>query len=684
VEHVRAGQASRPAYEFGSVAGFGLPPAVPGLHDGDGPPHPSRGRALDIVKGVSDPMIDPTQVAAESGTHLGSYKEAIIFLVTAGIVVPLFHRLRISPVLGFIGAGALLGPFGLGRLADDQSWLSPFTIANRSEIAHLAEFGVIFLMFMIGIELSWERLRTLRRLVFGLGSIQVVASAVLLAVVLLAFGRTTASAIIVGLALALSSTAVVLPVLAEQKRLNTPAGRTSFAVLLFQDLAVAPMLFAVAVMSSNGSGNAGVALALALGQAAVALVVIVVAGRLALRPLFQLVARTKSPELFMAACLLVIIATALTAAASGLSMTLGAFVAGLLLAETEYRRAIEATIDPFKGLLLGVFFVSVGMNLDPAQLVAAPGAILGLAVGLLAIKGAVLVAGARVMGLSRSVGIETAMLLGPGGEFAFVLIGGAMAGGLVEEAVGQAALIVTTVTMIAIPGLAALARRAGRRVSPDALGRARAEPPPDRQQDRVIIAGYGRVGRLVGDMLKRHQIPFIAVDSDAARVAEHRRLGNPVYFGDSGNPDMLRRCDIATARALVVTLDTPSGVEAVVQAARAERADLTIVARARDARHATQLYEMGVDDAVPETIEASLQLSEAVLVDVGVPMGKVIASIHERRDEFRTMLRRRETEARPVFRARRTVGKEAETRAAEGARDATRDAAVARPVTRSA
>ena len=615
-------------------------------------------------------MTDPIaagQGVVQAGTHLGAYKEAIIFLVTAGIVVPLFHRLRISPVLGFIGAGALLGPFGLGRLAEPHPWLAPFTIGNRTEISHLAEFGVIFLMFMIGIELSWERLRTLRRLVFGFGSIQVGASAALIGSLLFAVGQPAAAAVIVGLALALSSTAVVLPVLAEQKRLNTPAGRTSFAVLLFQDLAVAPLLFAIAVLGRDDIANVGSALALALGQAAIALVVIGVAGRLALRPLFQLVARTKSPELFMAACLLVIAATSLTAAANGLSMTLGAFVAGLLLAETEYRRAIEATIDPFKGLLLGVFFVSVGMSLDPAQLLSAPALILGLALLLLILKAGVILLAARVLRLSRAVSLETALLLGPGGEFAFVLIGGAIAGGLVPEALGQAALVVTTVTMVAIPALAILGRKIGRRAAVPSPERARAEPPPpDPLQNRVIIAGYGRVGRLVGEMLKRHQIAFLALDSDPARVGEQRRLGNPVYFGDSSSTELLRRCDIATARALVVTLDDPRAVEAVVQAARAERPDLTIVARARDARHATQLYELGVDDAVPETIEASLQLSEAVLVDVGVPMGHVIASIHERREEFRTILKRKEAETRPVFRARRTVGRATDSKGLDG------------------
>ncbi|MEL6059295.1 MULTISPECIES: cation:proton antiporter domain-containing protein [unclassified Methylobacterium] len=590
--------------------------------------------------------------------HPGSYKEAILFLITAGIVVPLFHRLRISPVLGFIGAGALLGPYGLGRLAEAHPYVHLFTIGNRAEIAHLAEFGVIFLMFMIGIELSWERLRILRRLVFGLGALQVGCSTLILAMILYGLNVPLVGAAIVGIGLALSSTAVVLPVLAEQKRLNAPTGRTSFAVLLFQDLAVAPALFAIAVLGRDDGGDKGWALAMALGQAAVALVLIVIAGRLALRPLFQLVARTRSTELFMAACLLVIVGTALTAAASGLSMTLGAFVAGLLLAETEYRRAIEATIDPFKGLLLGVFFVSVGMNLDPAQLMATPGAILSLSLALVLIKGAVVVMAAPVMKIPRPVAIETALLLGPGGEFAYVLIGGAMATGLVPEEVGAAALVVTTVTMIMIPGLAAIGRRLKQRAAAQAQAAAGAQAPlPERVENRVIVAGFGRVGRQVGEMLERHKIPYLALDSDPARVAEQRRTGAPVYFGDSGNTEILRHCDIASARALVVTLDNPRAVEAAVAAARAERPDLTIVARARDARHATALYELGVDDAVPETIEASLQLSEAVLVDVGVPMGLVIASIHERRDEYRALLKKRENEAKPVFRARRTVGK---------------------------
>jgi CPA2 family monovalent cation:H+ antiporter-2 len=589
-----------------------------------------------------------------------SYKEVILFLVTAGVVVPLFLRLNISPVLGFLGAGALLGPFGLGRLVGEAPWLSWITIANREEIAHLAEFGVVFLLFMIGIELSFERLWTLRRLVFGLGSLQVVLCALALGGIAVALGAEPAAAALVGCALALSSTAIVIPVLAGEKRLNAPSGRASFSVLLFQDLAVAPILFAIGVLGSRTSGSLGLAFLLALLQAALAIAAIVGIGRLALRPLFHLVAATRSTELFMAACLLVVLATGLTAAASGLSMALGAFIAGLLLAETEYRRAIEAMIDPFKGLLLGVFFVSVGMGLDLMQLVRSPGVILAGALGLIAAKALIIAGLAFAFRLSRPVALETALLLGPGGEFAFVILGGAVAAGLVPEGLGQAGLVVTTVSMIAIPALARIGRGFGRRLE-TRRDEAEAEPLPAAESGRVIVAGFGRVGQLVGEMLARHDVPYIAVDLDPAQARRQRAAGKPVYFGDSANPEFLRRLGIESARALVVTLDSPRGTEAVVAAARAERPDLTIVARARDSRHASALYGLGVDDAVPENFEASLQLSEAVLVDIGVPLGLVIASVHERRDEFRKTLKRPDGGGAPrreaVFRGRRTAGK---------------------------
>src|SRR5829696_8906601 len=472
-----------------------------------------------------------------------TYKEMILFLATAGVVVPLFHRLRISPVLGFLGAGALLGPFGLGRLAGEFPVLTWFTIANREEMAHLAEFGVVFLMFMIGIELTWERLRTLRRLVFGFGSLQVAGSAAVIAVLTYALqGRVTAS-ILVGLALALSSTAIVVPLLASQRRLNSATGRTTFSVLLFQDLAVAPILFIIGVLGSGESGNVALSFLLAFGQAALALVVLVGVGRLVLRPLFQLVAATRSPELFMAASFLVVLVTGLIAAMSGLSMSIGAFVAGLLLAETEYRRAIEAMIDPFKGLLLGVFFVSVGAGLDVTRLAANPILILAGTFLLIGMKAVVIAWVAAVFRLSRQVTFKTALLLGPGGEFAFVIIGGGMAAGLIPSSLGQVGLILTTVSLIAIPGLARIGRSLRRRLE-SRRDEARAEPLPAPEKGRVILAGFGRVGQMVGEMLASHKVSYLAIDQNPVLVRGERRAGKPVHFGDSANPEFLRRCGI--------------------------------------------------------------------------------------------------------------------------------------------
>jgi K+:H+ antiporter len=575
-------------------------------------------------------------MATASGPE--TYKELLLFLGTAGVVVPLFTRLHVSPVLGFLAAGIVLGPFGLGALARQHPWLSAVSISNVEEVAQVAEIGVAFLLFMIGLELSWERLVRMRKLVFGLGPLQVVLSAIALGLIAFALGQSPASASVLGGALALSSTAIVLPSLAERRRLNSTAGRASFAVLLFQDLAVAPLLFLVAMLGAREGGTLGSNLIYALATAVMALGILVGLGRLILRPLFHLVATTRSAELFVAACLLVVIGTGVIAAASGLSMAFGAFVAGLLLAETEYRRQVEVTIQPFQGLLLGLFFLSVGAGLDISQVLAKPVPTIGLAIGLVLIKVLVLLPLSSAFGMPSRVARQVALVLGPGGEFAFVVIGAAVAKNVVPPDAGAIAMIAATLSMVSIPVLARLSERGKSQRPPDDPALQTLSPEPADSPARVIIVGYGRVGRLVGEMLARHNIPYLAIDSDPTAVARERRDGKAIFYGDATRVELLRRCGIATARALVVTIDASAAVESVVKVARGERDDLTIVARARDAPHATKLYGLKVTDAVPETIEASLQLSEALLIDIGVPMGLVIASIHEKRDEFRRAL----------------------------------------------
>ena len=568
---------------------------------------------------------------------LGVYKEALLFLVTAGVVAPLFVRLRISPVLGYLLAGVALGPFGLGKLAERMPPLAALALTNVDAIARLAEFGVVVLLFTIGLELSFERVKRMRRAVFQFGLGQLVVCAVAIGLVAAALGRTPAAATIIGAALALSSTAIVIPVLAERKRLAAPVGRVTFATLLLQDLAVAPLLVLVTMLSGGHSGNFVADVALALAPAAAALAAVILVGRLLLRPLFHSVALTRSPEFFMAACLLVVLGAALTAAASGLSMALGAFVAGLLLAETEFRREIQVTIEPFKGLLLGLFFVSFGAQLDLSILAAQPVLTIGLAVALIAGKAALVLVLWRLFGAPSRVAGEAALLLGPGGEFAFVMIAAAVAGGVVEQADGAVLLVAVALSMMTIPLLGRIGAAIGRRRAPE-LGPEALVAPPDEDAERVVIVGYGRVGTLIGEMLELHRIRYIAVDADPNLIARERRAGKPVYYGDATREVFLRRCGVETARALVITLDKPSAAEEVVAAARRVRPDITIIARARDADHARTLYDLGVSDAVPETIEASLQLSEATLVDLGVPMGLVIASIHEKRDEVRKLL----------------------------------------------
>ena len=563
------------------------------------------------------------------------YSNVIAFLATAGVAAPLFKRLKISPILGFLLAGVALGPEGLARYVPAAPWLDYFTVSKPAEIGDFAELGVVFLLFIIGLELSWERLRLMRKLVFGLGAVQTLACAGVIAAIAVSLGLPLVGALALGAALAMSSTAVVMPVMTEGGRLHARSGRAVFSTLLFQDLAVAPILIALALVGRNAGGPSPL---VAVATAAAGLAGIVIVGRLALRPLFRSAARAKSQDLFMALSLLVVIGAGLTAKLLGLSMALGAFVAGLLLAETEYRHEIEVLIGPFKDLLLGLFFLSVGLGLDVAMLTAEPALVLGAAAGFLAIK-ALLGAGfSRVFGVKGGEALETGLLLAAGGEFAFVIVSQAESGGLLPAPLAQAMTVSATLTMFAIPLLGALGARLGRAQTTADAAAGLAPPATPDPARRVLVIGYGRVGQLVSEMLDRHQIAWVAIDRNARSVQAGREGGGRVYYGDASREELLQRCGLDTALGVVLTTDEPEAAEAVTAVIHRLRPDAVIVVRARDARHARRLYELGATDAVPETIEASLQLSEAVLVDIGVPMGLVIASIHDKRDEIRKSL----------------------------------------------
>jgi monovalent cation:H+ antiporter-2, CPA2 family len=590
---------------------------------------------------------------------LSSFQEPLVILTTAGVVIPLFRRFRISPVIGFILVGVLVGPYALGALAGQLPWLTHVVITDPESIATIAELGVVLLMFMIGLELSFERLNMMRKLVFGMGALQVISCALAIgAVAYVVVGDMTA-AIVLGLALSVSTTAVIVQTLSETKRLTKLVGRSTFAVLLFQDLAVVPMLFAVSVLGSQTGGSVVGAFGIAMVQAAVAVVAIVVLGRLALRPLFRMVAGSGGAENFMAASMLVILGAGIATATAGLSMAMGALIAGILLAETEYRRQIEVTIEPFKGLLLGVFLISVGMSIDIPRILDAPALFVSLALGIVAGKALIVTVLGRLFGLPLGVALQSGLLLGPGSEFTFVIVGLATHLGILSDDLAALALAVAAVTMTLVPVLERIGAWTEKRFVADAADAPQIAALPDVQPEgegRVIVCGYGRVGQTVAAMLETHKMPYLAVDMDAREVSRWRGKGKPVAYGDATRVEFLRLCDIEHARALVVTLDSPAAAAEIVEAARSERPDLIIVCRARDARDAARLYRLGATDAVPETTEASLVLCEQLLVDLGVPMGYVIASVHDRRAEQRAEIQAMAPDA-TVRRARLTRSK---------------------------
>ena len=570
--------------------------------------------------------------------NIDAYSDALVVLGTAGVVVPVARRLGITPVLAYLGAGALVGPFGLGSLIKSAPILHWFTVVDAKNVEGFAELGIVFLLFLIGLELSYGRLMAMRRLVFGLGILQVLLTTVVIAGFAVLAGCEPGVAMIVGTNLSLSSTAIVLELLSSQGRLTTSVGRASFSVLLAQDLSVIPILLFISILGSGSDGSVLASMIKALVQAVVALTIIAAVGRLVLRPLFRLVATVRSSELFIAAVLFVIIGAGVIANQAGVSMALGAFVAGLLLAETEYVKAIEATVEPFKGLLLGIFFFTLGMNIDFRELVGGPGWLLLAVLALLGTKAAILIALAKAFRLSWIAAVEIGLLLGPGGEFAFVGIGTAMALGLIDPHTSRLALAVTSVTMALTPILSIAARRLASMFALNKPGAPELTARPVGGEKHAIVVGYGRVGKVVCALLEKHSIAYIAADSDAPTVSRDRREGHKVYYGDAADPGFLQSCGLMEATGVIITIHVEETIDDVVEHIRALRPDILIVSRARDAEHASHLYTIGATDAVPETIEASLQLSEASLVGLGVATGAAIASIHEKRDEFRSAL----------------------------------------------
>lgn len=577
-------------------------------------------------------------------------RETLIFLALAGILIPLLQRWRVNQVLGFLGVGVLLGPYGLLLWLGHLHWLENITFLRVEGVKALGELGVLFLMFTIGLELSAERLWSLRRWVFGAGLAQMLLSAAAIGGVALAFGNPMPGAIMLGLVLALSSTAVVMQLMTERHMADSPLGQASFSILMLQDLAVVPILLLAGLLAQGNTDRLPALLGIVLLKSSVAILLIYVAGRRLIRPLFKALSRQRQPATFMALILLATLGIAGLTQTAGLSMALGAFLAGLLLAETEFRHEVEVVVEPFKSLLLGLFFMSVGMQTDLRALLAAP-LLLPLSVlGLFAIKAAVLALVLRAGRFGWGHALEGGLLMGQGGEFAFIVSAYATAGRLFEPALSQFVLLLVGLSMFATPSMA----RAGHALrarweehhrDPEApLDGARTAP----MEGHVIIVGFGRMGQLLAEVLAAQQVRYVAIDIDMVRSTIRHPLGEPVYYGDVSRPELLHRVHASKAAAIVLTMDHADAALHATQAIRREFSEIPLLARAHDEGHALALREAGANQVMPEALEAGLQLSAMVLQAIGMAQQGASDAIRCERDARLTRAEKRADSGRQL------------------------------------
>ncbi|WP_018997728.1 cation:proton antiporter domain-containing protein [Hirschia maritima] len=572
-------------------------------------------------------------------------KDTIVFLFAAGLVIPALRYLRVPPVLGFILAGIALGPIGLGALVHDFPLLSLFTMSDAKAAAPFAELGVLFLLFLLGLELSFKKLWQMRRLVFGAGAMQASVSALLIGIGAYFIGLTAPAATLVGLALALSSTAIVMQLLIDDHRAATPAGRTGLSVLLFQDILVAPILILAGFLSRDATPALSGAIFQAAFNGFAALVVILFIGHFLLRPLFRLAATTGGRDFLIATTFLTVVGAAVITASAGLSLALGAFLAGLMLGETEFKHQTEVDIEPFKSLLLGLFFMTVGMGLDiPTMFAHWSTVLLGL-IGLLSIKLIVAIIACRIFSGKLSTALEAAFLLAPAGEFAFVVLAAGADGNVLSEKDIALITAIAGLSMMITPLMSKIGQVLAAKVEAgeDEEEQAQGINNYSDLEGHVIIAGFGRVGRTVARILESESTEFVALESRPKRVNLSREEGWRVYLGDAARKEILEKAGIEGAAMAVLTLDDAGSVESIVRTMRNLRPQMPIIVRANDAIHARDLYEAGADFVVPETIEAGLQMASRTLQEFGYD-GETSRGIiaHERDREYKLATQKKE------------------------------------------
>lgn len=557
---------------------------------------------------------------------MGALGQVAIFLAAAVVAVPLFRLLKLSSILGYVAAGLAIGPWGLGLITDVEN------------ILHASEFGVVLLLFVIGLELQPSRLWVMRRTVFGLGAAQVASCTLVLAVAAWALGVPPMAAAVVGFGLALSSTPLVLQVLAERGQLKAQHGRSAFGILLFQDLAVLPALAVLPLLAPAVAGaSPGDPWWLGLGKLVAAIAAVVLGGRYLLRPALRIVARVRVGEVFTAAALLVVIGTALLVNAVGLSMALGAFLAGVLLADSEFRHELEADIEPFKGLLLGLFFIAVGMSANLGLLAERPLLLLGLTLGLLLVKLLAIYALGRATRHGGDSSWRLGFSMASGGEFAFVLFTLALGNRLLDPGLADLLVLVVTLSMMLGPLLLVLYDTVLVRMLAPATER-RAFDSIDEREGRVLIAGFGRFGQIVGRVLRARRIPFTAVDANQTHIDFIRRFGNKVYYGDASRLDLLRSAGAAEASVLVIAIDDVDASLRLAEIAHEHFPNLRIYARARNRQHAFALMDRGVKHFIRETYGSSLEMAAQVLEALGEPASRARETVRKFREHDQATL----------------------------------------------
>lgn len=533
------------------------------------------------------------------------YLEDILILLAAAIIaVPLFHRLGLGSVLGYLAAGVVVGPWGFSFI--DQI----------EEIQGIAEFGVIFLLFIIGIELKPERLWSMRRMVFGLGTAQVMVTGLIITGLALLFGQPLMTAVIVGFGLALSSTAFGLQILTERGEMETSHGHTALSVLLLQDLAVVPLLALVSLLATGTTLPEGIEFAVL--EAVLVIAIVILVGRFFLSPVLRLVATSRTAEVFTAAAVFAVLATAWLMEEAGLSLALGAFLAGLIMADSHYRHQVIADIQPFRGILLGLFFMGVGMSIDFSLIGGRTVEIAVMVLGLLLIKSGILWALCRLTGVGTPDATRVSLLLSQSGEFGFVLFGLAATSGVLETDLFQFLTLVIALTMVTTPLMENFGEYLSKRFTRTDDGHDVSTTHIKAGQPHVIIAGFGRVGRRIARILQAGNVPYLAIESNADHVLEGRRDGFSVFYGDASQVNVLKAADAERAGALVCTLDRPVPAVRLVHILRQHYPDIAIHARGRDRQHCEQLLKAGATIAISETLEASLQIGGAVLTSMGV------------------------------------------------------------------